>query len=603
MGCELIGFELISRSIYRGPDDQFAVQGNDCFFAFNRLAILDLSPAGRQPMQSPDGRWTLVFNGEIYNHQELRSGLDYPFKGHSDSESILASLTMRGFEETIRRLNGMFAIGAWDDREKTLWLARDFAGIKPLFYGVRDDTMVFASQFNQVYLHPLFRERLELIPEEVKSFFALGYMQAPGTVYRDIYQVEPGQIVRFSLDDRQLSRKFFRRFSVHGKPGLDEWADEVASLFNRTFSEVVADQLVADVPVAVFLSGGIDSPLVAAHARAAKADIVAYTIGVDDPAMDETAAARRYAQALGLRHEVRRFTQAELLDVLDDHFEKMGEPFGDYSSLPTYLVSRIAAQEHKVMLSGDGGDELFWGYPRFLKTASHRHWYRMPRALRRVAAAGMRRMGVDVSYGVSAFEEPHDWVLRQHIHQPGDLLDRAFGNTPFPEHLLKLYCPYRPLRNHFETLQFLRWNEFYAHLQRVLTKVDRASMANSLEVRVPFLDRRVIELAWRLRPGLGKRHREPKILLKKALAQKVGPELVTRVKKGFGVPIRAWLQRELREEVSDLLLGSDWYGAECFDVRPLRKAVEDFLFHDRGNEWGVWILYAWQKWARQSGLN
>ena len=254
------------------------------------------------------------------------------------------------------------------------------------------------------------------------------------------------------------------------------------------------------------------------------------------------------------------------------------------------------------MLSGDGGDELFWGYPRFLNTARHRHWFRMPLAVRRLVAAGVRSMGVEVSYGVSVFEKLDEWILRRHIHQPGDLLDRAFGATPFPNHLLELYRPPSRLRNHFETLQFLRWNEFYAHLQRVLTKVDRASMANSLEVRVPFLDRRVIELARRLRPGLGKQHCEPKILLKKALAEKVGAERVTRVKKGFEVPIRAWLRHELREEVSDLLLGSEWYGSECFDAQPLRKAVEDFLFHDRGNEWGIWILYAWQKWARQSGL-
>ncbi len=594
---------LISLSCHRGPDDQHAIAYAGTTLAFNRLAILDLSPAGRQPMQSPDGRWTLVFNGEVYNHQELRSGLDYHFKGHSDSESILASLTVRGFEDTVQRLNGMFAIAAWDEKTQTLWLARDFAGIKPLFYGVRDGAVVFASQFNQVFLHPLFRQDLELIPEELKSYFALGYMQAPGTVFRDIYQVEPGEIVRFSLEDKRLVKKRFLCFPVAGRPELDEWEDEAVHLFNRTFSEVVRDQLVADVPVAVFLSGGIDSPLVAAHARATRADVVAYTIGVDDPEMDETEAARRYAGALGLRHEVRTFTQNDLLEVIDDHFEKMGEPFGDYSSLPTYLISRIAAREHKVMLSGDGGDELFWGYPRFLKTVQHRHWYRMPQGVRRLAAAGVRRMGLPVSYGVSAFEEPDAWILRQHIHQPGDLLDRAFDGTPFPQHVHALYHPPRPLRTHFDTLQFLRWNEFYAHLQRVLTKVDRASMANSLEVRVPFLDRRIIEFAWRLRPGLGKHHREPKLLLKKALAQKVGVHNVTRRKKGFGVPIRAWLRHELREEVADLLLASDWYGSQCFDVRPLKQAVADFLDHDRGNEWGIWILYAWQKWARQNGLN
>ncbi len=594
--------ELLALSKNRGPDDTHIVSAGDGVrFGFNRLAILDLSQAGRQPMVSPNGRWLLAFNGEVYNHRKLRRELDYPFKGHADSETILAALVHWGFEQTIVRLNGMFALAAYDTMEKRLWLARDFAGVKPLFYGLRNGVVVFASRFDQVYQHPVFRAEQTLLPEEMKAFFALGYMQAPGTVFKDIYQVVSGQWLCFQ-EGQLKAKRYFRRYEANPTGTIRETDPTTLKQLEVVFRETVQDQLVADVPLAVFLSGGIDSPLVAAVAREFQPDIVAYTLGVDDPQLDESEAARRYAKAMGIRHCVQKFSGKDLLGLVDEHFASFGEPFADYSSLPAYLVTKLATAKNKVMLSGDGGDELFYGYPRFLHTLDHFLWFRWPRSVRKLVAAGMRRNGYQVSYGVSAFQKVEEWVFQRHVHQVPAVLNAFVEGITYPKQLLAHYTPPAQLESKKDLLQFLRWNEFYAHLQRVLIKVDRASMGNSLEIRVPFLDRRVLDFAWKLQPGLGSEHRTPKYLLRKLLAKLVGEKRVSTEKKGFGVPVRQWLQGELREEVSDLLLSTHLFGAQYLDEQVVRQTVSRFLSQDQCNEWGIWILYAWQKWASQNQL-
>lgn len=590
---------LLGLSRHRGPDQQEVwTDGQFCRLGFNRLSILDLSERGKQPVISPSGRYVLVFNGEIYNYKALQRQYGIPdtaLRSQADSE-VLAHLADRLSAEALAQaLNGMFAIALYDRLEATLTLMRDFAGIKPLYYGRSGNTFVFASQFDQVFRHPAFQGKLQVDPAGLFDYTALGYMAPPRTVFRDIRQCLPGQWLRVDAQGR-FTEGFFCTWPAErvGEP-IKEEAPALQAL-DTALDQVVRDQLVADVPVGVFLSGGIDSPLVAAYAGKHKPDITAYTIGVENPELDESAQASAYAQAFGLRHKVIPFTTDELLRETERHFAALPEPFGDYSSLPTHLITQIARQENTVMLSGDGGDELFWGYPRFLNTLRHAPWFRYPGPMRRVGAGLLRRSGRYVSHAVSSEASVEDWILGQQCHnKPSDLRTLLPGLHFSPE-VQALYKPEQDIHTQESLLQYLRWNEFYGHLQRVLAKVDRISMGNSLEVRVPLLDHRIIDLAWQIDPCLGIRHHEPKYLLKRLLQQKLGHTPVNRSKMGFSVPIRQWLQGPLREDLRSHLLDMPLFGAPYWNTPELESRVCRFLNGDQGSEWGMWILYAMQKW-------
>ncbi len=595
----------LSRSRHRGPDQQDSwTDGDYCQLGFNRLSILDLSENGKQPLLSPSGRYAMVFNGEIYNYKALQQkyGIaDRALRSSADSEILAHLLDQLSICQLAQELNGMFAIAVYDREIRKLSLLRDFAGIKPLFYGIASETVVFASQFDQVFHHPAFQGRLEVDAAGLYDYAALGYMAAPRTVFRNIYQCQPGELVEIDAQ-RQIKQHRFRYWQPETQGIQREEAPAAYQELDALFSEVVRDQLVADVPVGVFLSGGIDSPLVAAYAQQHKADITAYTIGVKDKALDESGQASIYAQALGLQHKVVTFGEGELLQYNDQHFQSLTEPFGDYSSLPTYLITKIARADNTVMLSGDGGDELFWGYPRFLNVVHHFNWFRYPKTVRKVGAGLLRRTGRRVSYAVSHVENIEDWILGQQSHNNPDLLKKLLPDLTYSSDVLACYTPAEAIQSETTLLQWLRWNEFYAHMQRVLAKVDRTSMGNSLEVRVPFLDQRIIDFAWQLNPGLGIRHQNPKYLLKYTLQKKLGATPINQAKLGFSVPVRAWLRQELKQDVQQHLLDIPLFGEVYWNKMELEKSLKAFLEEDQGNEWGIWILYALQKWARRYDL-
>ncbi|HRW36549.1 MAG: asparagine synthase (glutamine-hydrolyzing) [Acidimicrobiales bacterium] len=589
--------ELMAR---RGPDDVGAWDdGAVCALGFRRLSIIDLSAGGHQPMASADGRQVLVFNGELYNYRELRRELEAAgrrFRSSSDTEVVLEALGHWG-TDALARFNGMFAL-AWYRRDaRELLLARDPVGIKPLYWWWADGTFVFGSQYDQVVRHRRC-DRSRVDRRVLGLYLRLGFVPAPYGLHEATGQVEPGHWVSVGVDGRPPRHGAFRTLAAAPPPedrlrGAD--ADEAVA---ATVDEAVARQMVADVPVGVFLSGGIDSPLVAASmVRATTERVAAFSIGTDDPQMDESAAATAYAQQLGVDQHLRRITGSDALAMIEEVAAAYPEPFGDYSSFPTLLVSALAAEQVKAVLSGDGGDELFWGYPRFAKVRRARRWFALPRAA---------RVGL---YGASKplpnhrrpargilFPTLGDWYLDAHSGmRRSDFVQVAPEVGDLPEDLTGFDlrgCP-----SDDELLQWVRGNELRYHLPMILAKVDRASMHHSLEVRVPLLDLELADLAARVDPSAALDGSVGKGVLRRALAARVDPATIPIAKRGFTVPLGRWLREELQPVVVDHLLGPDAFPSGVFDRDGLADWYEDHRSGRVDRTRALWNLLALQLWA------
>ena len=595
--------DLLALSFRRGPDCSRVWQNERAKFGFNRLAIIDTSDRGMQPIVSPSGRYIVLLNGEIYNYKalQLRYGIA---NGHLRSGSdveIVAHLTeMLPQAELVKELNGMFALSVFDTTTNELLLARDFAGIKPLFYGLTDNCLVFASQFDQVFLHPNFKKQVKVSGSGIRDYLELGYMQAPNTVFEGIWQLNPGELIttdcNFNLTHSQVTSYPSSTHSYQFK----ETDERTLKTFSDIFSEVINDQLIADVPIGTFLSGGIDSPLVTAESHRHNNAIKAFTFNVEHAELSELEKATLYSEHLGTELIVETLKPSSIIAQCDEHFKAYPEPFGDPSSLPTFLLTRLAAKHLTVLLSGDGGDEVFWGYPRFLGTLDNSVYFKYPRASRFVVTAVKRKLGKRVSHAVNAFHSIGEWQLHKHTHLTSDFINEIFGKVHHSPHVDELYDFNGTDKE--DTLNWLRWNEFYAHMQRILIKVDRASMSNSMEVRVPFMDKRILDFAWNIQPELGIKHREPKYLLKKAMEAYYPPAVINKVKKGFAIPYEAYLRNELKQDVVEKVLDRKLFGCEFYNESALKKYVNDYLNSGEGSGWGAWIVYALQKWAANYDL-
>lgn len=586
---------LLNLSRHRGPDATELLQEKNYQLGFNRLSILDLSVNGNQPKESPSGRYKIVFNGEIYNFKELIETHDLKdLKSTSDTEVIVHLCDKLGPEQTVSSLNGMFAIAVVDTNKNKLILSRDFAGIKPHFYGVSDKGVVFASQFDQIYKHSWFKNTLELRPEIMKEYFGFGYMQAPNTIYKSLFQLNPGELITFDSDGN-LQRKQLISFSKTPKKQTKE-TEDTPKHYNKLLDQILKRQLISDVPIASFLSGGIDSPLIAAHAKSNKSNIEAFTLQVADKEMNESDIAIEYANILSIKQKVIEAKTSDLLSQIDDYFDKCPEPFGDYSALPTYLISKHAVKDHKVMLSGDGGDELFYGYPRFKHVTDNKAWFNIPFKIRRPIISLFNKYKINSTPAPYYYKTISEWQIAKNLQVFPDILDKVVPKTSFSNELSKLYN-LEGLNSKKALLEGLRYNEFYAHLQRVLVKVDRASMANSLEVRVPFLDKVSIDFAWQLESGLLK-HKTLKKVLKECLAQFIPQSLINRKKMGFSIPIEDWLRNDLKDDVLHHVFEIPIYGEAHVDADYIKYAVSNF-YDSKGpfSAWSVWHIYTWQKWA------
>jgi asparagine synthase (glutamine-hydrolysing) len=568
---------------HRGPDDAgtFA-HPTGVALGFRRLSIVDLSPAGAQPMTSASGRYVIIFNGEIYNFQRLRKRVNAEWRGHSDTEVLLACIEAWGLDRALGECIGMFAFALWDAREQTLSLVRDRAGVKPLYYALSASSLQFASELKALDIDRT------VDPDAAALYARYRYVPAPWSIYAGVKKLTPGSILTVSRDGTSKLERYWNAAEVAERAAahrFDGSENDAVEKLDELLGDSVALRMIADVPLGVFLSGGVDSSLVAAlMQRNASGPIHTFTIGFEDPRFDEARYGREVARHLGSRHDELYVSYADALALVPKLPRIYDEPFADSSALPTYLVSRLARQSATVTLSGDGGDELFAGYHHhFLGARVQRRVRAVPRFARRALGRAFRKIARTRSLGHALVENDPIATYRR-----GMLLDLA--SRPAPE----LPHPLPSLDDPTELVMFL---DFITYLpDDILVKVDRASMAVSLEAREPFLDHRVIEFAWSLPMSMKIRNDRGKWIARELLRRYLPDALVDREKQGFGLPLAQWLREPLREWAEDLLLHMN---DSPFDVPRVRDLWRRHIA-GANHEGALWAVLMFEAWRRET---
>jgi asparagine synthase (glutamine-hydrolysing) len=616
--------------VHRGPDDDgaWADERDAVALAFRRLAILDLTPEGHQPMASADGRFVIAFNGEIYNFAALRAELEahgHAFRGHSDTEVLLASLVQWGLESALPRVWGMFAFALWDRRERLLYLARDRMGKKPLYYGWQGRTLVFGSELKALRAYPGFSAGIDR--EALTRFLRFVYVPGPRSIYEGVWKVPPASWLALSPDrPGQLpaptaywDAAAVARVACERPLALSD--AEATDTLEELLRDAVRLRSVADVPLGAFLSGGIDSATVVALLQEqSPRPIRTFTIGFRSGEYDESAHARTVARHLGTEHtelEVTPDDARALIPRLPDVYD---EPFADSSQLPTILVSQLARRQVTVALSGDGGDEMFAGYHRYV--TGRRLWSltgRIPPALRRGARSALEALPPAAWDRVGAATDRllprrrRGLVTGNRIQKIASVLEspdldamylRLVSTWPEPAAVVRGGCEpggalpgaaaATALADPVHRMMLLDQRGYLP--DDILVKVDRASMSCSLEARAPLLDHRVAELGWRLPMSQKIRGREGKWLVRRVLERHVPRALFDRPKQGFSVPIDAWLRGPLSGWARDLLSDARLRRDGFFEPAPIQAALEEHLRGARNHQHRLWAVLMFQAW-------
>jgi asparagine synthase (glutamine-hydrolysing) len=617
----------------RGPDDagHWFDEAAGIALGHRRLSIVDLSPAGHQPMVSASGRYQIIFNGEIYNHVALRRELEqggqrFEWRGHSDTETLLAGIEVWGFEATLKRCIGMFAMALWDRETRSLQLARDRLGEKPLYYGWQGQHFFFASELSALKAHPAFKPVLN--PQAIALMMRHNYIPSPYSIYQGIAKLTPGTTLLVSPAHRDATpTPYWRAYDAVANGLADPFTGspaEAVDALESLLMDAVGQQMMADVPLGAFLSGGVDSSAVVALMQAqSDRPVQTFTIGFNEAGYNEAVHAKAVAKHLGTQHTEWYVTPQDALNVIPKLPGMYSEPFSDSSQIPTFLVSQLARRQVTVSLSGDGGDELFGGYNRYTQT--HRLWStisRLPIPLRKLAAAGItslspshwnalasplmailpakyqhRNIGGVAHKGAGVLAcKSVDAIYHTAVSHwnPADLLFN--GAEPLttitdPHSMPPCDAIHRMMA--LDTISYLPGD--------ILCKVDRAAMAVSLESRVPLLDHRVVEFAWslplemKLRDGVGKWP------LREVLYRHVPKSLIERPKMGFGIPIDDWLRGPLKDWAEALLDEKRLREQGLFKPELIRWKWAEHQSGKANWQYQLWDVLMFQAWHEAQG--
>ena len=612
---------------HRGPDgaDSWGDPEAGIGLGHRRLSIIDLSITGAQPMHSAGGRYVISYNGEVYNFRELRQELEprgHAFRGTSDTEVMLAAISEWGIEKAVQRFVGMFAFAVFDRQARTLHLVRDRLGIKPLYWTLTGGALLFGSELRALMAHPAFRAEIDR--EAASAFLRYSYVPTPSTIFHNVHKLPPGSILTIGPGREPSIEAYWRLRDVIVRPPPDDLsAADAAAHLDDLLREAVRGRMIADVPIGAFLSGGVDSATVVALMQAcADRPVRTFTIGFREKAYDEAPYAREIAQRLGTAHTELTLSGDDALALVADIAGWFDEPFANSSQLPTYLVSRMTRQHVTVALSGDGGDELFGGYPKY--NALENAWRRigpLPHGIRSLAgrclarvpesvltrAAGLaldagraERIGEKARRFAAALAAKTGDEAAAALNAVGADPDGLVIGASAPLQLPRMAGLAATLPDLASRMQAEDMANYLP--DDILTKVDRCSMAVSLETRIPLLDHRVVEFVWSL-PRAIRRGNAPKALLKSVLQRYLPPAAVDRPKRGFSVPLGRWLSGPLRGWAEDLLAPDKLASEGLLDPGAVQRMWQRHLSNHEQNAtalWNILMLRAWsERWLKR----
>ena len=601
--------ELVGRAmdvlVHRGPDDSGLYQSGSTVLGFRRLAIIDLSAAGHQPMISHDGAAALVFNGEIYNYRELRDDLKdtQPFSSQSDSEVLLNGYMAWGWEELLRRIDGMFAFAIWDSRKRRLHIARDRAGKKPLFYSLTSRGLAFGSTLNAVL--EICGQRPHVDPQAIDAFLTYQAVPAPLSVFKGIQQLPPAHWLTFDPDSGRLRVEQY--WDVHYSNKLKVTEPQLLDELDALIRRAVRQRLMSDVPLGAFLSGGVDSSLVVAMMAAElRRPVEAVVIGFSDPVFDERQHARKAAAHLNVNlheHEM----PADAIDTLPEIIWHYGQPFADASMVPTYFVAKEARKHVTVVLNGDGGDELFGGYSRpVIARAAAPYRLLLPQIIRQPLGNWASGAGRGLLRKVSLLAKAGRY--KDHRAFPYDRAFHDFREVMYTDHLLRQTSVSHP-NEHYravweraqasDDVDRVLYLDFKTYLpDQLLAKMDISTMAHSVEARSPLLSKDLIEFTARIPTSLRLRGYTTKYLLKKLAARYVPPEIVYRRKRGFVMPLARWLRRDLVNSMRAVLQSRSFYERDWIRPDAVNRMISEHCAQQKDWSEQIWTLFVLELWAR-----
>jgi asparagine synthase (glutamine-hydrolysing) len=615
--------ELIS---HRGPDSSgiWVDQELGIGVCHRRLSILDLSEAGHQPMLSKSKRFIIAFNGEIYNYQNIKDDLEKEkptlWNGHSDTEIILEGFERWGVDETLGKMVGMFSISLIDRDNKLLYLIRDRAGEKPLYFGWQDSNFFFGSELKSFHVHPGFKK--QICKNALADFFRYNYIPSNKSIYVGIKKLNPGTVYQYNFDTKEeLEYSYWSITNLKPKDSEFGTSENYVSQLDELLKKTIKDQMITDVPLGAFLSGGVDSStIVAIMQEISTVPVKTFSIGFDEAEYDEAVYAKEVAKHLGTEHTELYVSPKDAMDVIPLLPKIYDEPFSDSSQIPTFLVAQLAKKQVTVSLSGDAGDELFGGYNRYLLTQNT--WdkiSKIPMPLRNMVAKSLLSIDVekiDSVYNLTKIFVPKKYQLSNFghkAHKAAGVLNSMDISTLY-QGLITHWNPESIINGLNEENQKHKFNidksisnienmmlwDFQTYLpDDILVKVDRAAMSTSLETRVPFLDHRIIEFAMNLEIGQKIKNGTGKWLLREVLFRYVPKNLIERPKKGFGIPLDQWLRGPLKDWVYETLSESNLKKHGLLNIQEINRKVEEHMSRKYNWQYLIWDVLMFQSWFNE----